>query len=502
MAWLLAVEGALILGDFVYHRWIEDKPPPLKPSSLSVPSTAEGSVIPLLYGTCRVRSPVLAWVGNWFAEQIGSDPIDHFIYFLNSLWVVGAPFNLGTASLASIFVANRKIGMLTRSAPTDSPAAYDRAGRTRYLVNGESSFFGGAGTGGILEGEIAFYDGRPDQRVSDGVNHGDFRLDRTEIQAYLTGDRPAAGIPNQQYSSIDASLIPGYRGLALCFLFEWGGAESPTTTSVSFEVTALSTGSASDLGHSLSLDADPAAVIYDLLTSGWGKLSLPTSKIDLTSFQAASATLFSEGHGYSRAIEDADDAITIINDVLHQIDGVLYEEPTTGRIELHLVRPDYTVAGLTDINPDNARLTNYQVQGWSETINQIRLTFTSRQNNYADGQVIAQNPANVVYQGGKLRSSEMRFVGCSTPELAQKLASRELAAVSAPLTKATVVVNRSFYQARPGSVYTLTWPKLGIDHMVMRVARVNLGQLHQGEITLDLMRDIFAASLGAFPSPA
>lgn len=507
MSWLLAVEGGLLLGDFVYHRWFEDKPPPLKPSAMSVPQTVEGSVIPMIYGTCRVRTPVLAWVGNWFAEQIGSDPIDHFIYFVNTLWAIGLPFNGGTASLVNLFAANRQVNIEARGAPTGDDIHYDRPGRTRFFLHDpgaskiNQTFFGGAGLGGILEGEIAFYDGRTDQLLSDGVNHHDKTLDRTEIQAYLTGDLPAAGITNQVYSSIDAALIPSYRGIALAFLYIFGGAETPVTVANSFEVTALSTGSLSDLGHSLALDACPAAVIYDLLTGSFGKLNLPTSKIDLASFQAASLTLFNEGHGYSRAIEQSEDAIAIINDVLKQIDGVLFEEPATGLIELHLVRADYTVGDLVDINPDNATLTNYQVQGWSETINQIRLTYTSRQNAYNDTPITAQNSANVNYQGGKLRSSDLQFIGCTTPELARTIASRELGAASTPLAKATVVVGRSFYQARPGGVFTFTWPKLGIDHMVVRAARVNLGQLHDGKITIDIMRDIFSATLGAFPAP-
>lgn len=507
MAWLLAVEGGLLLGDFIYHRWLEPKPPPLQPGAMSVPQTTEGSIVPLIYGTCRVRAPVLAWIGNWGADAIGSDPIDHFIYFVNTLWIVGVPFYHGTASFVNIYASDRLLNIIPRGAPVGDDIHYDTAGRTRFLTHDPTGsevdlkFFGGPGQGGGIAGEIAFYDGRTSQLISDGTNHGDKNLDKTEIQAYLTGDSPSAGIPNQVYSSIDAAEIPSYRGMALCFLYAWGGAETPVQVSYSFEVKALSTGSASDLGRSLEFDADPASVIIDLLTSPFGKCALPLSKIDTASFGAASLTLYNEGHGYSRAIEQPDDAIAIINDVLKQTDGVLYEEPTTGLIEYHLIRADYTIESLTDINPDNAQLQNYQVQGWSETINQVRLTYTSRQNNYNDAQIIAQNPANVAYQGGKLRSVDVHYVGCSTPELAQKLASRELAATSTPIAKATVVVSREFYAARPGHVFTFTWPELGIDHMVMRAARANLGQLHDGKITLDLMRDIFDATLGAFPPP-
>jgi Putative phage tail protein len=186
---------------------------------------------------------------------------------------------------------------------------------------------------------------------------------------------------------------------------------------------------------------------------------------------------------------------------------MFYEEPTTGQLVLKLVRNDYgDPALLPNINPDNARPADgdwYQVQGWSETLNQVRLTFTDRQNNYADGLAVAQNAANATSQDSRgLRSTDIRFVGCCTRELAEKLAARELAALSHPLVTATVIVNRSFHTARPGSVYTLTWPEPPIRNMVMRVVRVDLGQLHKGEITLDLIRDIFDVQLGAFPVPS
>lgn len=489
--------GVLMFSDYVYHRWTENDDAAAargKPGEMSVPRTMEGAPLPLIYGTFRVQSPVLAWVGNWFTEPLSG----RFKYFLDYLWMVGVPFNGGTASLVAIYAGNINVPLLLRDTSVD-PAAWNHPGRTRYLAHNATEVFGGDGKGGGIQGEVAFFDGRSTQRLSDGINHGDFTIDYTEVQAYLTGDRPAPGDPNTVYSSLDASLIPGYRNQALCFLYSWGGSESPTILAYSFVVRALSTGSASDLGNSLADDADPAAVIYDLLTSPWGKLALPTSKIDLVSFAAASTTLVSENHGYSMAVETTTDATQIIGDILRQIDGVMYEEPTTGKMELHLVRNDYNLADLTDINPDNAILTEYSVQAWSETFNQVRVMFTDRANAYAEGVATGQNGANVMNQGGKLRSTDIRFAGCCERALAQRLASRELAATTRPLAKATVVVDRSFYLARPGQVFTLTWPELGISGMVMRVARVDLGQLHKGEITLNLMRDVFDAAQGAFP---
>jgi hypothetical protein len=100
-----------------------------------------------------------------------------------------------------------------------------------------------------------------------------------------------------------------------------------------------------------------------------------------------------------------------------------------------------------------------------------------------------------------LRSVDISFPGCATSALAERLASRELAARSRPLVKATIKVDRTLYQKRIGDVVTLTWPQLGINKMIMRIARVNRGKPGASAITLDLLRDVFDVSLGAFPAP-
>lgn len=453
------------------------------------PRTEEGSIIPLIYGTCRVRSPVVLWAGNWFPAPAGGQ----FTYTLSMLWGIGVPFFDGFAELASIYAGTNLLELISGIAGD----THGHPGRHPFTTNSGSEMFGGPGKGGGIDGFVEFFDGRRFQQISDGLNDGN---DRTYVEEYQTGDTPASPAPGYQTSSIDASLIPGYRGIALAFMFIWEIGEAPNMLPYSFIVKSLSALSASDLGNSLTDDADPAAVIYDLLTSPWGKLGLPTTKVDLASFQAASLTLFNEGHGYSRSIEAAEEATSIVQDVLHQIGGVLYEEPETGKIELHLIRNDYSLPALEDINPNNAVLSNYSIQSSSETINQVRVKFTDRANAYADGVVIGQNGANVVKQGGRLRSMDVDYPGCCVRDLAQKLASRDLAAVSRPMAVATVVTNRSFYRARPGVVYTLTWPSLGISGMVMRVAHVDLGQLHTNAIRIELVRDMFDVNLGAFPS--
>lgn len=518
---------AFLVSSYVYHRWIENHPKPI-PDILTSPRVDEGATIPLLYGRCRVHAPILAWAGS--QRQIPR-PNGRFAYFLDMFYVVGVPFyGGGTVALDLVFAGDVALFLNPASTGVSSHIVFEdppghgirsipywgtsTSDKLNYFVdNKPARVFHDDLTNMVNFGLVEFFIGSSTQQISGGNDLADpisdtegvLRADpMNNMYVYLTDD----GFDTINYNprlnpNIPASLIPSYRNVATCCLYHWCNGDGINLRSYGFEVTALQTGSAADFGHDFGQEADPASVIYDLLTSPFGKLALLADKIDLPSFQAASSTLLAEGHGYSRVIEQADDALNIINDVLKQIDAVLYPEPTTGKLALKLIRNDYDVTQLDDINPDNnaeaPRSGWYSVPAFSETLNQVRVTFTDRASFYADGLVIGQNMANAVGQGTKLRSVDLRFVGCCTRALAQKIASRELAVVSQPLAKATLVVNRSFYLKRPGDVVTLTWPDLGINKMVMRIARVNLGQLHAGKITIDMMRDIFDVSLGAFP---
>lgn len=491
--WGLVIEGAILVGGFLYSEWRSNQAPPKPNTSAKVPRVDDGAPIPLVYGRCRVRAPLCVWTSPTTTELGSLDPTQN-VFTADLLFVLGIPFHGGTGTLNDGSATGRVwYGDIRQdlrgvfSSPV--PEVYDCGPLPRDFL-----------------GTVEFWPGSSGQQISDGVDGAPY-LSFIELR--------------QQRAGISATLIPSYRNMMLAFMCSTHNVSSlisndrgfsfsydPVIPSISFEVIALSTGSTSDLGRSLANDADPAAVLVDLLTSPWGKLGLPIDKIDMPSFQAASVTLFAEQHGYSRVIDVEIDANEAIQDVLRQIDGNIYEEPTTGKLVLRLVRHDYDVNVVPNINPDNARPAGsswYQVQAWSETYNQVRVAFTDRvidpasgEPSYADGIAVAQDSANYISQGGRLRSTDVHFPGCCTRDLAQRLGSRELAAVSVPMSKVTVVVGRSFYQARPTDVFTFTWPQLGIDKMVMRVATVNLGQLHKGEITLELVRDIFDQTRGGF----
>lgn len=515
MAWYEYVWFPYTVSSYLYHRAFPDKPKGQPVNVSSIPRTDEGAPLPLLYGRCRVTSPAVIWLGNWIVRPSSGSAN---AYFVDILFAIGIPFYGGGptagASLLDVLAGDVSLQINEQSlyfhSLADGVATASFIHLNAGLAPGIEIFrtgssaavmFGGPGAGGGIDSNIEFYRGLSNQVTSDYVNDVDPES-RTYLQRRMTLAKWSSIYDHPEL--IDETLMPGYRNQVMAFM-EINLGEQPNFTSYSFEVLALSTGTSSDMGQSLANEADPAAVIFDLLTSPWSKLGIPISSVDVDSFVNSSVTLVIEGHGYSRAIEQPRDAVEIIDEILRQIDGMYYVEPTTGKIVLALVRFDYIVEDLEDINPDNAEPGGagwYQVQGWNETYNQCRVTFTDRQNNYADGIRIAQSGANATVQNARgLRSFDVHVPGCCDEAIARKIAARELAVKSRPMVKVTVVVDRRFYLARPGSVYTFTWPELGVDHMVMRVTHVDFGQLHNGAITLSMIRDVFDVSIGAFPAP-
>jgi len=499
--WQLIVQGTILAGLWAYHRWVDPQPGPKAATGVAKPAVEVGAVLPLLYGTCRVRIPVLAWSGNFTAtplEDITPEDAVGFAYSVDMFFIIGIPFTGGLVDSLVIYAGDFALYPNEPWEPPldaeglpmepvlhrwENPYAY-HATITGSTIGGLKNVYGGYGLGGGLGTQVELWRGDAEQVIADGADYS-----FTEIVMRDAG--------------VDVALIPGHRRQACILLYHWNLGETSRMESYSFSGRSVtSEGMPAWFGQSMPYDADPAAVIYDLLTSAWGKIGLSPDRVDRPSFEAASLVLYNESHGYSAAIEQVDDASSVIGDILKQIDGLIYEEPVTGKLVLRLIRDDYDIAALLDINPDNMDPPGsnwYTVQGWDESYNQVRIKYTHREYNYADGVAVGQNMANVIGQGGRLRSIDISHPGINIPELAGRVASRELSVLSRPSVQATVTVNREFYACRPGDAVTLTWPEAQIDHMVMRVVHVDRGELHAGKISLALIRDVFDVEIGAFP---
>ncbi|MEM9840578.1 MAG: hypothetical protein AAF830_15675, partial [Pseudomonadota bacterium] len=84
---------------------------------------------------------------------------------------------------------------------------------------------------------------------------------------------------------------------------------------------------------------------------------------------------------------------------------------------------------------------------------------------------------------------------------ARKLLARDLSSATAPLSTATILVDRRAWQRKPVDRIKLTSAKHGVQELIMRVVRVNYGRAGQSEIEIELIQDIFSFEEPEIPEP-
>jgi hypothetical protein len=473
--------------DFVYHHWMDPPPKPQPESRITIPLTSQASMIPLVFGRCRVTAPILAYTSIPITTEVDAG----FIYQLDMLFVLGIGFYGGGNHVLAVWQGDR----LMRTFGDGGFFLKNQTG------NGDKEDLGvhlafETPISGITssQGNLEFLNGNPAQQLVDPVTGSP----TTWAGQYMTagvGMDVAVGDGSFDVRQVPALQVPGYRGYMSAFLWadeetdHWAVGLDPQVSSYSFEVSSYSPTFFSPNG---SDDCNPIEILYDLLTSPFGKLALDASYIDMPSFVAAAQILTNEFHFMSIAFQDKARALDMISSVLRQIDGGMFENPVTGKLQVKLARADYDPATVLQVNPANCvELQNFAAGGWTDITNRVVVTFTDRANAYKQGTAVAYSQANAVGQDGEVREITLDYPGITSQGLADAVASRELQARSKPTMKCRAIVNRSFLRTLPLDVVKLTWPDANIAGIYFRVVGVSRGTLENPQIALDLVQDSF-----------
>lgn len=493
---LTIISLVVVLGGAALQRYLrEDAPPKKLLGEVRIPRTDEGTSAPLVFGKCRVRSPVLAWIGDVHTTassgldfaQYGFIQDDTPLVRASFLMLLGIPFANGVNRLHAVYVGDTR---LTNTVGT--PTLEDSEGTGEYELGPDandypgftSSFVPGA-SGVIAGGRIEFLNGNDAQRVVNGSTPTTMLAER---RIDLGGD---------------ASRIPAYRGYMSAFMFgalgtNFAGVNLGTTPQVpvfGFEVSSYPPFNGEYFAGfygsvMIGDDANPAHVIASILIDEFGKYGLGLGILDGQTFASAATTLAVEGAGYSRAVEDRAGGTDVLLDILRQIAGVLYVNPNTGLFVLKLIRPDYDPGAILTIWPENCeRIEDYTIVGASNLPNLVRVIFEDRAEGYADNSAAAMNQANSIDQDGLVNEVTIRMMGVKTATQAKSIAARELAAISFPRKSCRAIVDRTFWDTFPASVVRLNWPAYHASNVIMRVAAADRGPPHSNTITLTLIED-------------
>lgn len=283
-----------------------------------------------------------------------------------------------------------------------------------------------------------------------------------------------------------------YRGVAVLNLHDFYWGTNPYLGDVAVEVERYWRDWFPEVAQ-IGLDANPAHIIYEAVTSDqWGMAYSP-DQLDDDSMRVAAGVLYNEGLGLSMAWTEQSTIEEFIGTILPQIDGSFYFNPRLGKWALKLVRAGDPVVHRLD--PSNFKLGNFSRRALGETVNEMTVRWVSPVTEEYVALTI-QDTANIMATGQTIPGSK-NYPGVRSEALAGKLGLRDLASVSATLASCEGTADRSAWNLNPGDLIELVWPAHNIGLLRMRVASTSFVQ-NSNDIKLNLVEDVFGQNLSSF----
>lgn len=466
---ILLFVALTLLSDLLKPSPKNDGQRPASLGDFSFPTATEKRVVPIVWGTVKLSGPNVVWYGDLRPRAI-TESVKTGLFSSEDI-VTGYRYFIGI----QMGLCRGELDSILRIFVDDEVLWDDGISADGTITIDKPRFFGGANGQGGITGDLSVRLGTESQSV---VTY----LEDFQAQG---GDTPA------------------YRGTAHVVL---EGMYMGTSTSVKpwqFEVRRIPNGlelatPAINDGN----DANPANVIYEILTNTeWG-LGLSGSTIDTDRFELAAATLLDEGNGFSFVLDSPREAYELLQEIQRQIDGVVFLNRTTGLWDINLARGGYNIDAVTQLTVANVKdVREFSRGSWAETQNILHVGFASRAREYQETYAAAQDMANIRTQVGQIVKSEINYPGVKDSDLAVQIAWRDLRSASFPLARVTLECDRTASLLNPGDVVAWTDPDLDFTKFPLRIIKIDMGELTNGRVIVEAVQDVFTAVTPSFNSP-
>jgi hypothetical protein len=434
------------------------------------PTATEDRMVPIVWGTMDIKGPNVTWFGDLATFKVRKSVSTGL--FSSTKITTAVRYFVGI-QLVLCFGPIDRVTKLTIGTKTAYSTPLDPGVSDDGVVVSVDApeLFGGTNSGGGVTGDFRVYSGTETQNVSIYLNtHISTPVPAYRGIAHVVAERPFLG----ESVSVDAHI--------------WRVTRFPDNLSLA--------GSGHIIRGTIDDgDANPAEVLYELMTNDNFGLGVPPSEIDIASFTAAGDALATEENGWSSIQDRAIQGTDLIREVLRQIDGALFQN-SAGSWSLRLFRDDYVLGSTPVFDETNiVEMESFNRQSWSQTQNDVAVTYVDRTKEFISTSVPAQDTANVLIQSKKVRA-DMSFPGIKHPELASQIAARELRVLSFPIAQIRFSANRDAASLTPGDVVRVTWPALDLTEFVVRVMSIDLGSLNEGIVGISGSQDFWKLPAG------
>lgn len=293
-------------------------------------------------------------------------------------------------------------------------------------------------------------------------------------------------------------------GIAGFIPTEWNGSLTVVEVISATEFTAtleLDPGTVTVLGTSKKRpdasfgDANPAAIVYEILTNPTWGLGMSPALLDIPSFVAASEFFFDERTGMSFAMESQTDVGAVIEMVRSHVGMTLIWLGEKYYCRTILDRStSYTPRFI--LTADQVIEPNVSRPAWSASVNELRATYTDRHNNY-QAQIVAAHDDASIATIGRTNSRSINLAAFSNRETCEKAVQRLLSEAAYPQAVLKFQMNRMASHLFPTAFVEFRWDEwaAGTITTYWRVSEITDSDTDGGKISVTCVEDIYATAI-------
>jgi len=446
---------------------LRPKPKDAPPASLgdfTFPTAEDGRALPIPIGTVLISGANIVWYGDLRKKNITQRT-----GLFGGSTIVGEQFFVGFQAVLSQGPIDELVSM--RWDDKEIPYTAATVGDHQQLTFASPQLFGGNRGEGGISGLMDVYLGGPTQVANDYLE--------TALGQALPGYRSVCyAVARQMYIGTSKYFKPP----------AWIVRRCPNTLGL--------------IGDRHIIDgraANPAAVIYWLLTDADVGIQMPASQIDIPTFIATGNTLHTEQLGVNFLYDQFSIAGELMEDILRHVDGFRYVDPETGKFGIGLVRADYQVDTILVADETNLDDVEIREPSWSDLVNNVVVEYTDT--NFRRRSVPYMNLAGVERRG-EVETRTLQYSGFHDGDAALQLAARLAKRLAYPLKAGEFKLNRTAWQLREGSVFLWSGYPFNQGSRVMRVIESDTGTIEDGIITVSAVEDIFSIDSIAYIPPS